>query len=88
MPIIELPTDASNSLTARNLDVTTFDEEGILEKHLQKLLRENIAIIGSDPNVMVIAEEFSEWEDAGRRIDLLGIDQNASLVVIELKRSE
>src|SRR5262249_24839928 len=32
--------------------------------------------------------EFGDWEDSRRRIDLLAIDENASLVVIELKRSE
>lgn len=36
---------------------------------------------------MVIAEEFGEWEDSKRRIDLLGLDREANLVVIELKRT-
>jgi hypothetical protein len=36
----------------------------------------------------VIAEEFSEWEDSRRRIDLLGGDRDGNLVVIELKRTE
>jgi hypothetical protein len=38
--------------------------------------------------VLVIAEEFGEWEDSKRRIDLLGLDKDAKLVVIELKRTE
>jgi hypothetical protein len=33
-----------------------------------------------------VAEEFSDWKDSRRRIDLLAIDRNADLVVIELKR--
>ncbi|MCF6253078.1 MAG: hypothetical protein L3J75_17695 [Methylococcaceae bacterium] len=37
---------------------------------------------------MVIAEEFGEWSESGRRIDLLAIDKNANLVVIELKRTD
>jgi hypothetical protein len=53
---------------------------------LQRLLRSDIAIIS--PNTLVIAEEFGEWEDSQRRIDLLGIDQEANLVVIELKRTD
>ena len=53
---------------------------------LQRLLRSDIAIIS--PNTLVIAEEFGEWEDSRRRIDLLGIDQEANLVVIELKRTD
>ncbi|MBK1986559.1 hypothetical protein A0J48_003195 [Sphaerospermopsis aphanizomenoides BCCUSP55] len=37
---------------------------------------------------MIIAEEFGNWEDSKRRIDLLALDKNANLVVIELKRGE
>jgi hypothetical protein len=66
---------------------TTFSEVGIKERgDLQRLLRERIEIIS--PNTMVIAEEFGQWEDSRRRIDLLGLDKDANLVVIELKRTE
>jgi hypothetical protein len=37
---------------------------------------------------LVIDEEFGEWEESRRRIDLLGLDKDANLVVIELKRTE
>jgi len=40
------------------------------------------------PDTLVIAEEFSEWTEGARRIDLLGIDKQANLVVVELKRDE
>jgi hypothetical protein len=40
------------------------------------------------PDTLVIAEEFGEWDESRRRIDLLGIDRDANLVVIELKRTE
>lgn len=66
---------------------TTFAEEGIKERSdLQRLLRAQVEII--TPNTLVISEEFGEWEDSKRRIDLLGIDKDANLVVIELKRTE
>jgi len=40
------------------------------------------------PDTLVIAEGFREWEQSRREIDLLAIDQDANLVVIELKRTE
>ncbi len=55
-------------------------------KHLQQLLRRNIAPLGDD--LMVLAEEFGDWEESSRRIDLLCLDKNARLVVVELKRTE
>lgn len=53
---------------------------------LQRLLKSNIDVIADD--VLVIAEEFSDWAGSKLRIDLLGIDRKANLVVIELKRNE
>jgi hypothetical protein len=38
--------------------------------------------------VLVIGEEFCQWEDSKCRTDLLGIDRDANLIVIELKRTE
>ena len=55
-------------------------------RDLQRLLRENVEVIA--PDTLVIAEEFGDWEDSRRRIDLLAIDRSANLVVIELKRTE
>jgi hypothetical protein len=37
---------------------------------------------------MVVSEEFGEWDESKRRIDLLGINKAGNLVVIELKRTE
>lgn len=66
---------------------TSFQISGILERnHLQSYLRDKIDIIS--PNTLIISEEFSEWDDSKRRIDLLGIDKDANLVVIELKRTD
>ncbi|MBY0522791.1 MAG: hypothetical protein K2R98_05315 [Gemmataceae bacterium] len=82
MPIYEIATDQ-----IRKIAETSFSEAGIKERaDLQRLLRSQIEIIS--PETLVIAEEFGEWEDAKRRIDLLGLDKDANLVVIELKRTE
>lgn len=66
---------------------TTFAEESLLErKDLQRLLREDISPVGDD--LLVIAEEYGNWEDSNRRIDLLCLSRDASLVVVEIKRTE
>jgi hypothetical protein len=69
------------------LKETAFSSVNLHERRdLQKLLRENVEVIA--PQTLVISEEFGEWEDSRRRIDLLGLDKDANLVVIELKRTE
>jgi hypothetical protein len=66
---------------------TTFAAESLLErKDLQRLLRRDISPVGDD--LMVIAEEYSNWEDSSRRIDLLCLHREAHLVVVEIKRTE
>ncbi len=66
---------------------TTFAIEGISERgDLQRILRDNIGFIA--PDTMVLAEEFGDWDESRRRIDLLCLDANADLVVVELKRTE
>lgn len=66
---------------------TSFAERGIKERSdLQRLLKMQVNIIS--PDTLVIAEEFGEWDESRRRIDLLGIDKAANIVVIELKRTE
>ena len=52
---------------------------------LQRLLRSQIEVLGDD--LYVLTEEFGDWDDSRRRIDLLAIDTQANLVVIELKRT-
>jgi hypothetical protein len=69
------------------LPSTTFVESEIRERdHLQQLLKRQIEVVS--PDTRIISEEFSNWQDSRRRIDLLGLKKDGSLVVIELKRSE
>lgn len=82
MPLFRMTSD-----TFERVPATTFSRQGLRERQdLQRLLRADISVV--DPELMVIAEEFSEWEDSSRRIDLLCLDQQARLVVIEIKRTE
>lgn len=81
MPLYEMTSDAF-----RPLDKASLAELKVRERDdLQRLLRTQINVLADD--LYVLAEEFSEWEDSHRRIDLLAIDLEANLVVIELKRT-
>lgn len=65
----------------------TFAHLEIKEREgLQHVLRDHITVLGDD--LLVISEEYGDWEDARRRIDLLALDKQRRLVVIELKRTE
>ena len=66
MPIYRIEND---NITP--LDRTTFAEQGLRERSdLQTLLKTHINVIA--PDTLVVAEEFGEWENSQRRIDLLG----------------
>ncbi|MEO5928432.1 MAG: hypothetical protein ABIR47_00735, partial [Candidatus Kapaibacterium sp.] len=62
------------------------DERWRERDDLQPLLRDNSGAIDSE--LLIISEEFNNWEDSSRRVDLLGLDKSGNLVVIELKRTE
>ena len=82
VPLYEVTEDGLASHAA-----ATFSALGMYERaDLQRLLRDDIAAL--DPDLLVIAEEFGQWEDARRRIDLLALDRDGRLVVIELKRTD
>jgi hypothetical protein len=82
MTIYELKTDSIHQLTE-----TSYAQQGILERDdLQRLLRDQIDVVS--PDSMVIYEEFGDWDDSKRRIDLLCVDRDANLVVVELKRTQ
>lgn len=67
--------------------VAAFAALGLSEREdLQRLLRDDITVL--DDDLLVVSEEFGNWEDARRRIDLLAVDSEGHLVVIELKRTE
>lgn len=82
MPIYELTKERVTALAE-----VTFAEVQVRERDdLQRVLRDKVEVIA--PDTLVVAEEFGEWEDSRRRIDLLGVHKRGDLVVVELKRTE
>jgi hypothetical protein len=81
MPLYEITNDAFRSIAEASFIDLKLQERG----DLQRLLRRQIDVLGDD--LYVLTEEFTDWEDSRRRIDLLAIDKEANLVVIELKRT-
>jgi hypothetical protein len=82
MPIYEA---TASSLTA--IPATSFAALGLKERaDLQRLLAARIEAL--EHGLLVLAEEFGDWADSVRRIDLLCLDTRANLVVVELKRDE
>jgi hypothetical protein len=62
-------------------DLGLYERSGV-----QRMVRDEIGVL--DDDLLVVAEEFANWEDARRRIDLLAVDPAGHLVVIELKRDD
>lgn len=81
MPIYEVRHDSLAPVNA-----TSFENERLSERgDIQRLLKDRIDCL--EEGLMVLAEEFSDWQDSSRRIDLLCLDTDANLVVVELKRT-
>lgn len=71
----------------KEIPSTTYASLGLKERDdVQRVLRDHIDAIS--PDTLILTEEFGQWEDSKRRIDLLGLDRDRCLVVIELKRTE
>ena len=69
------------------LKETSFSIEGIYERYdLQRMLRDQPDVL--ENGLFVIAEEYGDWVESSRRIDLLALDKNGRLVVVELKRED
>ncbi|WP_164155265.1 DUF4268 domain-containing protein [Sandarakinorhabdus rubra] len=81
MPIYEVRQDSLTPVSATSFETERLSERG----DIQRLLKDRIECL--EDGLMVLAEEFSDWQDSSRRIDLLCLDTDANLVVVELKRT-
>ena len=77
--------EADGSLS--EIPETSLSGEGMRERgDLQRWLRDNPDAL--EDGLFVLAEEYSDWEDSNRSIDLLALDGDGRILVIELKRDE
>ena len=66
---------------------TSFEAEGIRERNdLQRMLSVQPDVL--EVGLFILADEYGDWAEANRRIDLLALDDEGRLVVVELKRSD
>ena len=81
MPLYRWTTD-----NLETIPPASFEAEQLQERtDLQRLLRDQPDVL--EEGLFGVAEEFSNWEESGRSIDLLALDRFGRLVVIELKRT-
>ena len=66
---------------------TSFEAERLYERNdMQRRLRDRPEVL--EDGLFILAEEYGDWEESNRRIDLLALDSQGRLTVIELKRSD
>ena len=69
------------------LPETSFEAENIREREdLQRILRDQPDVL--EEGLLIVSDEYGDWQESNRRIDLLALDENGRLVVVELKRSD
>ena len=58
------------------LDKTSFEAEHLLEREdIQRRLRDKPEIL--EEGLFILAEEYGNWDDSNRSIDLLALDRKA-----------
>ena len=68
MAIFELKDDCIVEIKTISFAAAEIQER----EDLQRILRDHINVVS--PDTLIISEEFSQWQDSNRRIDLLGLD--------------
>ncbi len=84
MAINKIERNKSDNSNLVKVNTTSLGEEVVWERELRRMLRDRPEVL--EDGLLIISEEFGNWQDVKRRIDLLGLDSEGHLVVIELKR--
>ena len=72
---------------SKTMDEVDFRDLGFQERRdIQKWIAANPGILGED--LLIVGEEFSDFDKTNERLDLLAVDPDGKLVVIELKRDD
>lgn len=75
------------SKDAEPMKEAEFSQLGLKERYdIQKWVGRNPGILGED--LLIVAEEFADFDRTKERLDLLAVDPTGDLVVIELKRDD
>ena len=72
---------------ATPLEPKTFENEQVMEAQLRDLLESHLPRLLPQRRLMVLASEYTNWNNASRFIDLLALDAEGQLVVVEIKRT-
>ncbi|MYC30010.1 MAG: hypothetical protein F4X65_07975 [Chloroflexi bacterium] len=82
MPVYRVTEEAFESLDRTSFEAARLHERG----DIQRRLRDQPQIL--EEGLYILAEEYGDWEESNRRIDLLALDSEGRLVVVEIKRSD
>lgn len=72
--------------SSRSLREVDFAQLGLKESDIQKWIAEHSDVLGEE--LLIIADEYRDFDKTRERPDLLAVDGDGNLVVIELKRDD
>jgi hypothetical protein len=81
-----IPIDKSKGLTVTDDEVeeTTFSDLGLVENQIEEFLRKNIEVVFEDETLLIVGQQVINA--ARGRSDLIAVDEDGSIVLIEIKR--
>ncbi|HOV28056.1 MAG TPA: hypothetical protein PK566_17080 [Pseudobacteroides sp.] len=82
-----IPINIENKMTISETEISTstFKDLKLKEEHIEEFLRKNIEVIfGEEESLLIVGQQVNNKEKG--RSDLTAIDENGSIVLIEIKR--